>query len=150
MCPLQAFVQLVWFIFKLNLKWLVALQLEILPVMTLWAWEKIKLSKRSLVWWIAGTSVYVKVSVSALENNWEKTRFFHHPSTFLFKVLHLGNVNSWIKTRALQLLYSLIAVQIPLKIEKIFRNPYFFPNAELDQAISQRDQPLHFSAWGLY
>ena len=58
------------FIFKLNLKWLVALKWENLPVMTLWAWEKIRLGKRSLVWWSTVAKLYVSVCISLLFWKW--------------------------------------------------------------------------------
>ena len=61
---------IVCFIFKLNLKWLVALKWANLPVMTLWAWEKIRLGKRSLVWWSTVAKLYVSVCISLLFWKW--------------------------------------------------------------------------------
>lgn len=104
------------FIFKLNIKWLEALELETLPVMTLGAGEKIKLGRWSLVWW----STVAKLCQCLYQfiiwkNNWERKQYYN---SIFIQGFHPGNVNSFIKTTVIKALHILILVQVPLKWKK--------------------------------
>ena len=143
---LQTFVHykvlLLWlifcFIFKLNLKWLVALKWENLPVMTLWAWEKIRLGKRSLVWRSTVAKLYVSVCYQFITLKTTGRKQYHN--SIFIQGFHTGNVHSLIQTRAIKPLHSLISVQTLLKKKKKkpFIVPISDPNAENHSVISQR------------
>lgn len=85
--------------------------------MTLWAWEKIRLGKRSLVWWSTAPQSICQCLYQFIIWKWLAESSII--PVFFFQGFHIGNIHSLIKTRAIKSLHSLILVQIPLKNKKL-------------------------------
>ena len=125
---------IVCFIFKLNLKWLVALKWANLPVMTLSLRENsVRKKKLGLMKYSCKIICQCLYQFIILKMTGRKQ---YHTSIFI-QGFHTRNVHSLMKTRAIKSLHSLISVQIPLKKKKNFHCAYFWSKC--------REPQCHFS-----